>query len=132
MTTTDVDTSVLTATNSTSEKYQIFTVNNPYTGGVAFTVRAAGADQTAECVRAAKAAFQKFIKTPAHQRAAWISNAANTATRAPMASARPMGARAVLLGCTEIELLVSQADVELPVIPCTTLHVAAALDRALA
>jgi aspartate racemase len=42
------------------------------------------------------------------------------------------GARAVLLGCTEIELLVSQADVELPVIPCTTLHVNAALDRALA
>src|SRR6476619_4233580 len=42
------------------------------------------------------------------------------------------GARAILLGCTEIELLVSQADVELPVIPCTTLHVNAALDRALA
>jgi aspartate racemase len=42
------------------------------------------------------------------------------------------GAGAILLGCTEIELLVSQADVELPVIPCTTLHVNAALDRALA
>ena len=42
------------------------------------------------------------------------------------------GARAILLGCTEIELLVSQADVELPVLPCTTLHVNAALDRALA
>jgi aspartate racemase len=41
------------------------------------------------------------------------------------------GARAMLLGCTEIETLVSQADVELPVIPCTTLHVNAALDRAL-
>jgi aspartate racemase len=41
------------------------------------------------------------------------------------------GARAILLGCTEIETLVSQADVELPVIPCTTLHVNAALDRAL-
>ena len=42
------------------------------------------------------------------------------------------GARAILLGCTEIELLVSQADIELPAIPCTTLHVNAALDRALA
>jgi aspartate racemase len=42
------------------------------------------------------------------------------------------GAGGVLLGCTELELLVKQADVELPVFPCTTLHVSAALDRALA
>ena len=42
------------------------------------------------------------------------------------------GAEGVLLGCTELELLISQSDVELPVFPCTTLHVAAALDRALA
>ncbi|MGI8900612.1 MAG: aspartate/glutamate racemase family protein [Nocardioides sp.] len=42
------------------------------------------------------------------------------------------GAGGVLLGCTELELLVTQADVELPVFPCTSLHVAAALDRALA
>lgn len=42
------------------------------------------------------------------------------------------GAGGVLLGCTELELLVKQADVELPVFPCTTLHVQAALDRALA
>jgi aspartate racemase len=41
------------------------------------------------------------------------------------------GAKGVLLGCTEIELLIRQADVELPVFPCTTLHVEAALDRAL-
>ncbi|MEZ5097155.1 MAG: amino acid racemase [Nocardioides sp.] len=41
------------------------------------------------------------------------------------------GAGGLLLGCTEIELLIRQADVELPVFPCTTLHVAAALDRAL-
>lgn len=41
------------------------------------------------------------------------------------------GAGGVLLGCTELELLISQADVELPVFPCTTLHVQAALDRAL-
>ena len=42
------------------------------------------------------------------------------------------GAGGVLLGCTELELLITQADCELPVYPCTTLHVRAALDRALA
>ena len=42
------------------------------------------------------------------------------------------GAGGVLLGCTELELLITQADCELPVYPCTTLHVNAALDRALA
>ena len=42
------------------------------------------------------------------------------------------GAGGVLLGCTEIELLISQADLEIPALPCTTLHVEAALDRALA
>lgn len=41
------------------------------------------------------------------------------------------GAEGVLLGCTELELLIKQADVDLPVFPCTTLHVDAALDRAL-
>lgn len=41
------------------------------------------------------------------------------------------GAEGVLLGCTELELLVKQTDVEAPVFPCTTLHVQAALDRAL-
>lgn len=42
------------------------------------------------------------------------------------------GAQGVILGCTELELLVKQADSEIPVFPCTTLHVNAALDRALA
>lgn len=42
------------------------------------------------------------------------------------------GAAGVVLGCTELELLVKQADADVPVFPCTTLHVAAALDRALA
>jgi len=41
------------------------------------------------------------------------------------------GAQGVILGCTELELLVKQADSEIPVFPCTTLHVEAALDRAL-
>ncbi len=42
------------------------------------------------------------------------------------------GAEGVILGCTELELLIKQADCDLPVFPCTTLHVEAALDRALA
>ncbi len=42
------------------------------------------------------------------------------------------GAGGIILGCSELELLVKQADSDLPVFPCTTLHVAAALDRALA
>lgn len=41
------------------------------------------------------------------------------------------GAGGVVLGCTELELLVHQADSELPLFPSTTLHVTAALDRAL-
>lgn len=42
------------------------------------------------------------------------------------------GAEGAILGCTELELLVKQADCEVPVFPSTTLHVEAALDRALA
>ncbi|QWZ08146.1 aspartate/glutamate racemase family protein [Nocardioides panacis] len=42
------------------------------------------------------------------------------------------GAQGVILGCTELELLVKQADCEPLVLPSTTLHVEAALDRALA
>lgn len=41
------------------------------------------------------------------------------------------GATGVILGCTEIELLVSQADSPVPVFPTTALHVAAAVDLAL-
>jgi aspartate racemase len=41
------------------------------------------------------------------------------------------GAGGVILGCSELELLVKQPDSNLPVFPCTTLHVTAALDRAL-
>ncbi len=42
------------------------------------------------------------------------------------------GAEGVILGCTELELLVKQADCEIPVFPSTSLHVVAALDAALA
>jgi aspartate racemase len=41
------------------------------------------------------------------------------------------GAEGVVLGCTELEMLIKQADADLPVFPCTTLHVQAALDAAM-
>lgn len=42
------------------------------------------------------------------------------------------GAEGVILGCTELEALLDQSDLDLPAFPCTSLHVEAALDRALA
>ncbi len=42
------------------------------------------------------------------------------------------GAGGLILGCTELEQLVDQSDSELPIFGCTSLHVEAALDRALA
>jgi aspartate racemase len=41
------------------------------------------------------------------------------------------GAEGVILGCTEIELLVGAADAPVPVFPTTTLHAAAAVEFAL-
>ena len=41
------------------------------------------------------------------------------------------GATAVILGCTEVELLISQTDSPLPVFPSTRLHAMAAVDLAL-
>ena len=41
------------------------------------------------------------------------------------------GAEGVILGCTEIELLVGPDDCPVPVFPTTRLHVAAAVDYAL-
>lgn len=40
------------------------------------------------------------------------------------------GAQGVILGCTEIELLIAQADSPVPVFPTTALHVSAALAAA--
>ncbi len=42
------------------------------------------------------------------------------------------GAEGVILGCTEIELLISDADSPVPVFPTTHLHVKAAVDTSLA
>jgi aspartate racemase len=41
------------------------------------------------------------------------------------------GAQGVILGCTELELLIHQADSEIPVFPVTRLHARAAVERAL-
>ena len=41
------------------------------------------------------------------------------------------GAEAVILGCTEIELLISQTDSQIPVHPSTAIHARAAVDFAL-
>lgn len=42
------------------------------------------------------------------------------------------GAQGVILGCTEIELLISQDDSPIPVFPTTRLHVEAVVGQALA
>ena len=42
------------------------------------------------------------------------------------------GAQGVVLGCTEIELLISQADTPIPIFPTTRLHVEAAINASLA
>jgi len=42
------------------------------------------------------------------------------------------GAESVILGCTEIELLISAADSELPLHPSTLIHAQAAVECALA
>jgi aspartate racemase len=46
-------------------------------------------------------------------------------------AARARGADGVILGCTELDLLLSQADSDLPVFDTTALHAQAAVDRAL-
>ena len=42
------------------------------------------------------------------------------------------GAQAIILGCTEIMLLVSEEDIAVPLFDTTTIHAIAAVDRALA
>jgi len=51
--------------------------------------------------------------------------------RQVMARLVDRGARGVILGCTEIELLVGDDDAEVPLFPTTRLHVQAAVDAAL-
>jgi acyl-CoA reductase-like NAD-dependent aldehyde dehydrogenase len=56
-------------------KTEEFSVRNPWTGEVAFVVRPGGSAEVESSVQAAKAAFRKLVKTPAHQRASWINGA---------------------------------------------------------
>ena len=54
------------------------------------------------------------------------------AYRGIMARLVARGAQAIILGCTEIMLLVSDSDSAVPLFDTTTLHALAAVDRALA
>jgi aspartate racemase len=61
-----------------------------------------------------------------------VTGAAREAYRGVIARLVAAGAEGVILGCTEIELLVGPDDSPVPTFPTTRLHVAAALDAALA
>jgi acyl-CoA reductase-like NAD-dependent aldehyde dehydrogenase len=52
-------------------------VHNPWTREVAFTVQPSSADRISRSVQAAKVAFQRHLREPAHQRASWLNGAAN-------------------------------------------------------
>ena len=60
-----------------------------------------------------------------------INPASRAQYSAIISGLQAQGAQAVILGCTEIELLISQADSSLPVYPTTTLHALAAVEQAL-
>lgn len=47
-------------------------------------------------------------------------------------SLRIAGAEAVILGCTEIELLISDKHSPIPTFPTTRIHIGAAIDQAFA
>ncbi len=51
--------------------------------------------------------------------------------RSIIANLEARGAQSIILGCTEIPLLVSQSDYEIPLFDTTTLHARAAVDAAL-
>jgi aspartate racemase len=61
-----------------------------------------------------------------------ISDQSRATYRQVIARLVDAGAEGILLACTEIELLIGQADSPVPVFPTTRLHVAAAVDHALA
>jgi len=60
-----------------------------------------------------------------------VLNASREIYRAVIARLVERGAQAVILGCTEIMLLVGQADSSVPVFDTTQLHALAAVERAL-
>ncbi len=61
-----------------------------------------------------------------------IKEASRQVYRDVIARLAQAGAEGVVLGCTEIELLVGPEDSPVPVFPTTALHVEAAVDRSLA
>jgi aspartate racemase len=61
-----------------------------------------------------------------------VSETSRSAYRDVMARLVARGAEGIILGCTEIELLVGADDTSVPVFPTTRLHVEAAVERALA
>lgn len=61
-----------------------------------------------------------------------VTDASRAEYRAIIEQLVAQGAEGIVLGCTEIELLVTAADSPVPVFPTTRLHAAAAVDWALA
>nr|WP_274611543.1 aspartate/glutamate racemase family protein [Rhodoplanes elegans] len=61
-----------------------------------------------------------------------VKDSSREAYRAVIARGKDRGADAVILGCTEIGLLIGQDDTDLPVFDSTFLHADAAVDFALA
>ena len=61
-----------------------------------------------------------------------VLDASREAYRAVIARLVERGAQAIILGCTEIMLLIGQEDSPVPVFDTTTLHAMAAVERAMA
>ena len=61
-----------------------------------------------------------------------VLSASRAAYRKIIAQLIAQGAQAIILGCTEIMLLVSEEDSAVPLFDTTTIHAIAAVDRALA
>jgi aspartate racemase len=61
-----------------------------------------------------------------------VRDASREAYREIIAGLVAQGAQAIILGCTEIMLLVTQQDSAVPLFDTTTIHAMAAVDRALA
>ena len=60
-----------------------------------------------------------------------ISEASRSEYRRVMAGLASQGARAIILGCTEISLLVNQQDSRVPLFDTTAIHARAAAEEAL-
>lgn len=61
-----------------------------------------------------------------------VRPASKARCREVIEAARMRGADGVILGCTELDLLLSQSDTELPVFDTTALHARAAVEQSLA